>query len=68
MDAISKRISEIGVVPVIKLNHPQEDAAPLAHALCAGGVPVAEVTFRAAGAAQAIRLMTEACPEMLVGA
>ena len=68
MDAISKRISEIGVVPVIKLNHPQEDAAPLARALCDGGVPVAEVTFRAAGAAQAIRLMTEACPEMLVGA
>ena len=68
MDAISKRISEIGVVPVIKLNHPNEDAAPLAKALCAGGVPVAEVTFRAAGAAQAIRLMTEACPEMLVGA
>ena len=68
MDAISKRISEIGVVPVIKLNHPQEDSTPLAQALCAGGVPVAEVTFRAAGAADAIRVMTQACPEMLVGA
>ena len=65
---IHKKISEIGVVPVIKLNHPQRDAAPLAKALCAGGVPVAEVTFRAAGADEAIRLMREACPEMLVGA
>lgn len=68
MDAISKRISEIGVVPVIKLNHPKEDAAPLARALCAGGVPVAEVTFRAAGAADAIRIMCETSPDMLVGA
>ncbi len=48
---INETISGIGVVPVIKLNHPERDAAPLAHALCAGGVPVAEVTFRAAGAA-----------------
>lgn len=65
---INDKISEIGVVPVIKLNNPQRDAAPLAKALCAGGVPVAEVTFRAAGADEAIRLMREACPEMLVGA
>ena len=65
---INETISGIGVVPVIKLNHPERDAAPLAHALCAGGVPVAEVTFRAAGAAAAIKLMAEACPEMLVGA
>lgn len=68
MDVISERISRIGVVPVIKLNHPQRDAGPLAQALSKGGVPVAEVTFRAAGAAEAIKLMTEACPDMLVGA
>lgn len=68
MSDINKRISEIGVVPVIKLNNPQRDAAPLAKALCEGGIPVAEVTFRAAGADEAIRLMREACPEMLVGA
>jgi len=68
MNDISKQIGGIGVVPVIKLNHPERDAAPLAKALCAGDVPVAEVTFRAAGAAEAIRLMSEACPEMLVGA
>lgn len=65
---INEAISNIGVVPVIKLNHPERDAAPLAKALCAGGVPVAEVTFRAAGAATAIKLMAVACPEMLVGA
>ena len=68
MNELQKKISEIGVVPVIKLSNPQRDAKPLADALCAGGVPVAEVTFRAAGAADAIRIMAEAHPEMLVGA
>ena len=65
---INQRVADIGIVPVIKLNHPQRDAAELAKALCAGGVPVAEVTFRAAGADEAIRIMRKNCPDMLVGA
>ena len=68
MNALNNRISQIGVVPVIKLNHPERDAAELGRALCAGGVPVAEITSHAAGADKAIRLMKEACPDMLVGA
>lgn len=68
MNAMNERIAKIGVVPVIKLNHPERDAALLGKALCAGGVPIAEITFRAEGAEKAIRLMKEANPEMLVGA
>ncbi|MBQ2756276.1 MAG: bifunctional 4-hydroxy-2-oxoglutarate aldolase/2-dehydro-3-deoxy-phosphogluconate aldolase [Oscillospiraceae bacterium] len=68
MNDLQKKISDIGVVPVIKLNHPQRDAKALADALCAGGIPIAEVTFRAAGAADAIRIMRETHPEMMVGA
>ena len=68
MNAMNEAISKIGVVPVIKLNNPERDAASLAKALCAGGLPVAEVTFRAAGADTAIRLMKEACPEIIAGA
>ena len=68
MNAMNTAISEIGVVPVIKLNHPERDAADLGRALCAGGVSVAEITFRAAGADTAIRLMKEANPDMIVGA
>jgi len=68
MNEIEKKVQSIGVVPVIKLNHPERDAIPLAKALIAGGVPVAEVTFRAAGAAIAIKAMRENFPEMLVGA
>ena len=59
MSDINQKISEIGVVPVIKLNNPERDAANLAKALCEGGVPIAEVTFRAAGADRAIRLMKQ---------
>ena len=68
MNAMNQAISDIGVVPVIKLNNPTRDAAPLAKALCEGGVPVAEVTFRAAGAPAAIQAMKETCPDMIVGA
>ena len=68
MNEMQKKISEVGVVPVIKLTDPQRDAAPLSDALCAGGVPIAEVTFRAAGADEAIRIMKKRHPEMLVGA
>ena len=68
MSDVNKIIEEIGVVPVIKLTNPERDAKPLADALCEGGLPVAEVTFRAQGADMAIRLMKEAHPEMLVGA
>ncbi len=68
METVNNQISSIGVVPVIKLTNPTRDAADLAKALCAGGVPVAEVTFRAAQADKAIALMVDARPEMLVGA
>jgi 2-dehydro-3-deoxyphosphogluconate aldolase/(4S)-4-hydroxy-2-oxoglutarate aldolase len=68
MNELNTRIAKIGVVPVIKLNNPDRDAAPLAKALCEGGLPVAEVTFRAAGADRAIKAMKAACPEMIVGA
>ncbi len=68
MNKLNEAISNIGIVPVIKLSNPERDAAKLAKALCEGGVPVAEVTFRAEGAGKAIKLMSEACPEMIVGA
>ena len=68
MNELQKKVSAVGVVPVIKLTNPQQDAAPLSDALCAGGVPIAEITFRAAGADEAMRIMLERHPEMLVGA
>lgn len=68
MNVLNEKISQIGIVPVIKLNNPERDAGSLAKALCKGGLPIAEVTFRAADAAKGIKIMTETCPEMIVGA
>ena len=57
----------IGLIPVIKIEN-AEDAVPLAKALIDGGLPAAEITFRTKCAAEAIKNITEAFPEMLVGA
>ena len=42
---VMKRLHGIGIIPAIVLDR-VEDAAPLADALCKGGLPAAEVTFR----------------------
>ncbi len=67
MNPVLEQLSKIGIVPVIKIDR-VEDAVPLAKALCAGGLPCAEVTFRTDAAAGAIKAMTEAFPDMCVGA
>ena len=67
MNEVLEKIQEIGIVPVVVLDD-AKDAAPLAKALCEGGLPCAEVTFRTAAAEESIRIMSEQFPEMLVGA
>lgn len=66
-EEIVKRIEALGVVPVIAIND-AEKAVPLAKALCKGGLPAAEITFRTDCAAQAIKKIRSEVPEMLVGA
>ena len=58
---------KIGIVPVVVIDD-AEQAVGLAEALIKGGLPCAEVTFRTAAAEEAIKRITEAFPEMLVGA
>lgn len=65
--SIYEKIAQLGIVPVVVLQD-AKDAAPLAKAMCEGGLPCAEVTFRTAAAEESIRIMTEQFPEMLVGA
>ena len=64
---LDRRIGEYGVVPVIVLSDPAQ-AEPLGEALLAGGLPVAEVTFRSDAAQEGIRIMAARYPEMLIGA
>ncbi len=67
MNQILERIQKTGIIPVVALEE-VKDALPLAQALCDGGLPCAEVTFRTAAAEESIRLMSEQFPEMLLGA
>jgi 2-dehydro-3-deoxyphosphogluconate aldolase/(4S)-4-hydroxy-2-oxoglutarate aldolase len=60
-------IAAIGVLPVIAIEDPKH-AVPLADALLAGGLPVAEITFRTAAAAEVIARMAKERPNLLVGA
>ncbi len=67
MNPILEQFQKLGIIPVVVIDD-AKDAVPLAKALCEGGLPVAEVTFRTDAAEEAIRQMATACPEMLVGA
>lgn len=67
MNDILNKIQTTGVIPVIKIDK-VEDAVPLAKALCEGGLPCAEITFRTEAAREVIRKMVQVYPNMLVGA
>lgn len=67
MNEVLSRLSNIGIIPVVKIDD-ADKAVPLAKALYEGGLSCVEITFRTAQAEQAIRLITSALPDMLVGA
>ncbi|MCK8075080.1 bifunctional 4-hydroxy-2-oxoglutarate aldolase/2-dehydro-3-deoxy-phosphogluconate aldolase [Vibrio sp. 1CM2L] len=67
MKTIEQRLRDIRIVPVIAINDVAQ-AVPLAKVLVENGLPCAEVTFRTEAAAESIRLMREAYPELLIGA
>ena len=64
---ILERLARAIVVPVVVLED-AKDAVPTANAMIAGGVDVMEITFRTAAAPDAIKAVSENCPDMLVGA
>lgn len=67
MHEVLKKLGEIGVIPVIKIER-AKDAVDLGKALIAGELPVAEITFRTAAAEEAIRNLKRELPDLLVGA
>ncbi len=65
-DDLLTQLASHRLVPVVVLDD-AGDAAGLAEALVAGGLPVAEVTFRTAAAAEAIAVMAKR-GDVLIGA
>ncbi|MBP5414532.1 MAG: bifunctional 4-hydroxy-2-oxoglutarate aldolase/2-dehydro-3-deoxy-phosphogluconate aldolase [Lachnospiraceae bacterium] len=67
MNKTLQDLCSYGVIPVVVINK-TEDAKPLAKALCEGGLKCAEVTFRTDAAEEAIKIMSQEYPDMMVGA
>lgn len=67
MNALLGKIHEIGIIPVIKLDD-AINAVPLARALVAGGLPIAEITFRTVAAEESMKAIAREVPKMLMGA
>ena len=65
--SVLETIRQLKLVPVIVIDDPNS-APALGRALVEGGLPCAEVTFRTAGAREALARLTGECPEVLAGA
>ncbi len=65
--SVFETTTRYGVVPVVAIDSVRA-ALPLADALIEGGLPIAEITFRTAAAAEVIGLLSERRPELLLGA
>ncbi|MEI6860061.1 MAG: bifunctional 4-hydroxy-2-oxoglutarate aldolase/2-dehydro-3-deoxy-phosphogluconate aldolase [Shewanella sp.] len=67
MSTLNERLKQLKVIPVIAIEN-ADDAVKLSQVLVENGMPCAEITFRTPAAAQAIKNMREAYPDMLIGA
>ncbi|WP_279131695.1 bifunctional 4-hydroxy-2-oxoglutarate aldolase/2-dehydro-3-deoxy-phosphogluconate aldolase [Photobacterium phosphoreum] len=59
------RLRALRVMPVIQIEN-AADAVPLAKVLVENGLPAAEITFRTAAAAESIRLIRAAYPQIVL--
>lgn len=67
MSLINEQLQKLKVIPVIAIED-AKDIVPLGKVLADNGLPAAEITFRSDAAIEAIRLLRESQPEMLIGA
>nr|WP_319490051.1 bifunctional 4-hydroxy-2-oxoglutarate aldolase/2-dehydro-3-deoxy-phosphogluconate aldolase [uncultured Caproiciproducens sp.] len=65
MNEFFENLHRIGIVPVIKINDANQ-AIDLARALCRGGLPAAEITFRSNAAEDAIYAIAKNVPDVCV--
>lgn len=67
MSDIYQKFHDLGIIPVVAINDAKH-AVPLARALVAGGLPVAEITFRTDAAEESIKRIAKEVPEVMLGA
>src|SRR5262245_42595241 len=64
---LSENIYRLGIIPVLQIDN-ADRAVPVGEALSAGGLPIAEITFRSDAALDSIRKVARELPHILVGA
>lgn len=64
-DGVITELAKLGVVPLVTL-HSVEEAVPLARALEAGGIPVAEITFRSPYAIEGMKHIRDEVPRIIL--
>jgi len=65
---VTNRITEIGIVPVVRASSAKQ-AMQAAEAVCAGGIPIVEVTMTVPGAVEVIAQLAKSMgSEVLIGA
>ena len=67
IDDVIRRIEEIGIVPVVRAAS-VEEATRAVEAICAGGIPVVEITMTVPNAISVIREVQEYGNKVLIGA
>ncbi|MFA0879522.1 bifunctional 4-hydroxy-2-oxoglutarate aldolase/2-dehydro-3-deoxy-phosphogluconate aldolase [Vibrio cholerae] len=67
MSSIKQQLKALKVIPVIAIDN-AEDIIPLGKVLVENGLPAAEITLRSEAAVEAIRLLRQTQPDMLIGA
>lgn len=67
MECILEKINQIGIVPVVKVTD-KKQILPLAQSLAKAGIDCMEITFRSELALEAIKIISNNMPDILVGA
>jgi 2-dehydro-3-deoxyphosphogluconate aldolase / (4S)-4-hydroxy-2-oxoglutarate aldolase len=67
MKELIQRLAALKIIPVVVVER-AADIIPLGEALAANGLPVAEITFRTPAAIEAIKLLRQSQPQLLIGA
>lgn len=62
-----QKVKNAKVIPVLKFEN-TEDAMNTINALSAGGIQIAEITYRTEKASECIKMISQKFPDMLVGA
>ncbi len=64
---VFKRIMDVGIIPVVRAASPDE-AVEISHAICAGGIPIVEITMTVPGAVEVIAELSRTVNSVVIGA